>query len=106
MPLYDYECTNCKTEVELHTRIEEIPRCEVCMEQMRRLISIGHGAYKRSDAPWIRSVNGYLNDKEFVEKGRVPYIETREQARAQIEREYSDPHPRVQALKKEYLDRF
>jgi putative FmdB family regulatory protein len=106
MPLYDYECTNCKTEIELHTRIEEIPRCEVCMEQMRRLISMGHGAYKRSDAPWIRSVNGYLNDKEFAQRGKQEYISTREQARAQIEREYSDPHPRVQELKREYLDRF
>lgn len=106
MPLYDYECTNCMVEVEMQTRIDEQPRCKVCMEPMRRLISMGHGAYKRSDAPWIRTVNGYLNDKEFVENGRIEYIETREQARAHIERQYSDPDPKVQELKKEYLDRF
>ncbi len=106
MPRYDYECTNCKTETELHTGMDEVPRCKVCMEPLRRLITLGHGGIKKSDASWIRGVNGYLNDMEFVEKGKVPLIETREQARAQIEQEYSDPHPRVQALKREYLDRF
>lgn len=106
MPTYDYECTNCKTEIELITRINDEPRCQVCYTQLRRLITLGHGGIKKSDAPWIRGVNGYLNDKELVEKGIVPRIETREQARAQIEREYSDPHPRVRELKKEYLDRF
>jgi len=88
-------------EVELHTGIDEQPRCKVCMEPMRRLISIGHGGVKRSDAAWIRSVNGYLNEPEYQ-----GHIETREQARAHIEREYSDPDPKVQELKKEYLERF
>lgn len=101
MPLYDYECTNCKIEVELHTGMDEIPRCKTCLGDMRRLISMGHGAHKRSDAPWIRSVNHYLNDPEYHGQ-----IETREQARAHIERQYSDPDPKVQELKKEYLDRF
>ena len=106
MPLYDYECTNCKIEIELQTGMDEEPRCEICQGKLRRLISIGHGAYKRSDAPWIRSVNGYLNDLEFVHKGRAKHIETREQARAHIEQQYSDPDPKVQELKKEYLERF
>lgn len=106
MPLYDYECTNCRIEEELSTGIEEIPRCKVCQGDMRRLITLGHGGIKKSDAPWIRSVNGYLNDRESAQLGKQEYIETREQARAHIEREYSDPHPNVQALKKEYLERF
>lgn len=106
MPLYDYECTNCKIEVELTTGMDEIPRCEICHGEMRRLITLGSGGVKRSDAPWIRSVNGFLNDLEFVHQGRAEHIETREQARAHIKRQYSDPHPRVQELKKEYLERF
>ncbi len=106
MPLYDYECTNCKIEVELVTGMNEIPSCKICLGDMRRLITLGHGGVHRSDAAWIRSVNGYLNDEEFAQRGRVPYIETREDARAHIEQQYSDPHPNVQALKKEYLDRF
>jgi hypothetical protein len=51
-------------------------------------------------------VNGYLNDKDFAQRGKQEYISTREQARSYIEKEYSDPHPKVQELKKEYLDRF
>lgn len=101
MPLYDYECTNCKIEVELQTGMNEIPRCKICLGDMRRLITIGSGGIKRSDAPWIRSVNHYLNEPEYHGQ-----IETREQARAHIEREYSDPDPKVQELKKEYLERF
>jgi putative FmdB family regulatory protein len=106
MPLYDYECTNCMVQVELSTGMDEKPRCDKCHTQMRRLITLGHGGVKRSDASWIRSVNGYLNDLEFAQKGKQEYISTREQARAHIEREYADPHPRVQERRKEYLERF
>lgn len=101
MPLYDYECTNCRIEVELQTGMDEQPRCQTCQGQMRRLITLGAGGIKRSDAPWIRSVNHFLNEPEY--DGR---IETREEARAHIEAKYSDPDPRVQELKKEYLERF
>ena len=98
MPLYDYECTNCKIEVELSTGMNEVPRCKICMEPMRRLITLGAGGIKRSDAPWIRSVNGYLNEPEYQ-----GHIETREQARAHIEREYSDPDPNATSPTRYYL---
>jgi hypothetical protein len=71
---------------------------------MQKLLTTG--LYKRPDATWVKDINGVINDLEFVQKGRQEYIETRGQARKAINHVYSDPHPRVQELRKRYLERY
>ena len=107
MPLYDYGCPECGAEIEVFHKMDEIVRqvCIECRVPMQKLITTG--MVKRPDASWIRDVNGFgLNDLEFVHKGRQEYIETREQARAAIDRVYGDPHPAVQKLRQRYRERF
>ena len=105
MPLYSYKCESCGYEFDAVNKIAErnyqtCSRCESLCE-----IQITGFFNKRSDAEWIRSTNGFLNDIDFVAQGRQKHIETREQYRTHIEAVYSDPHPKVLALKEEYLDR-
>jgi putative FmdB family regulatory protein len=105
LPLYSYKCESCGYEFDAVNKIADrnyqtCSRCESLCE-----IQITGFFNKRSDAKWIQSVNGFLNDPEFVAQGRQRHIETREQYRNHIETVYSDPDPRVKALKEEYLDR-
>jgi putative FmdB family regulatory protein len=106
MPLYDYGCTKCDKVIEVfHKMYEEWKySCSWCGASMRKMLTTG--AVKRPDASWIKDVNGAVNDLTEVHRGRQEHITTREQARSAINRAYSDPHPRVQALKKRYLERF
>ena len=109
MPLYDYGCTKCDNIQELSHRMNEIVSlfCTLCRSPMKKLLTFGSGEnIKRPDAPWLRSLNGFLNDGEFVTKGKQKEITTREQARAAINRIYSDTNPKVQALRKRYLERI
>jgi putative FmdB family regulatory protein len=120
MALYDYRCDDCEIEQEVTHRMDEEPHieCTTCKGGMRKIISGGAGCYKRSDAPWIKCVNGFMNDLEHVQQGRVEEITTREQARAQIKRLYADPYPRprnsneeaankrVGLLRQRYTERF
>ncbi len=54
MPLYEYECTNCKERVEVIQRISDPPytHCPKCSGEMKKLISSpaiqfkGSGFYK------------------------------------------------------------
>lgn len=107
MPLYDYGCPKCGAEQEVFHKIDEQVRmvCMDCNVPLQKLLTTG--LYKRPDASWIKDVNGFgLNDLEYVRKGKQEFIETREQARAAIDRVYSDPHPRVQELRKRYRERY
>ena len=104
MPLYDFECKSCGKWEEHFVNSDTLETdCECGGAAEKRHT---FGGVKRNDAPWIRCVNGYMNDLEFVHQGKQEFIETRDQARAAINRMYSDPHPRVQELRKRYLERF
>ena len=54
MPLYEYECTNCKERVEIIQRVSDPPysHCPKCGSEMKKLISSpaiqfkGSGFYK------------------------------------------------------------
>jgi hypothetical protein len=78
--------------------------CEVCYNPMRRMLTTG--MVKRPDASWVADINGTINDLGEAQKGKQEYITTREQARKHIKHAYRDPHPKVQELKKRYLERF
>jgi putative FmdB family regulatory protein len=58
MPLYDYECVECRQIVEIYTSADdvEIRPCPVCGNDMKRIISWGGANVFREEAPWIRSV--------------------------------------------------
>jgi putative FmdB family regulatory protein len=106
MPLYDYGCPECGNEVEVFHKISESVRqmCVNCRVPMQKLLTTG--MVKRPDASWVKDINGTINDLEEAQKGRQEYIETREQARKHINHAYRDPHPKVQELRKRYLERF
>lgn len=106
MPLYDYGCKSCDNVIEVFHKMAERVRmvCTNCREPMQKLMS--DGFVKRPDANWIKDINGAINDLGEAQRGKQEYIETREQARKHINRVYSDPHPRVQALRQRYLERF
>ena len=119
MPLYDYKCHKCDFVVEKFHMMDDSPKfyCPDCHDiPLVKLMSFG--GLKRPDAPWIRDINGYINDLEFVNKGREERIETREQARKKIKELYATPYPRakddsevaankrVGELRQRYLERF
>lgn len=118
MPLYDYACHECKIIEEKYHKIDdEGPfNCELCGIPMVKLISAVFT--KRPDATWVQDINGFVNDLEMVNQGRMKRVETREDARSYINHLYRDPHPepkykheeaankRVAAKRKEYLERF
>lgn len=106
MALYDYACDNCKRTQEVYHRMDEEPDivCELCKESMQKLLTTG--MVKRQDATWITQINGTINDLGEAQAGKQEYITTREQARSAINKTYSDPHPKVQELRKRYLERY
>jgi putative FmdB family regulatory protein len=106
MPLYDYGCPECGNEIEVFHKMDERVRqvCIDCNVPMQKLLSTGF--IKRPDAGWVKDINGTINDLGEAKAGRQEYIETREQARKHINKVYSDPHPRVQELRKRYLERY
>jgi putative FmdB family regulatory protein len=118
MPLYEYACHKCKQIVDVyHKMADEGPfNCESCGLPMDKLISAVFT--KRPDANWVGDINGFVNDLEMVNQGRMKKVETREDARAYIEHLYKDPYSepehkhqeaanrRVGALRQRYLERF
>jgi len=60
---------------------------------------------RRNDAEWVRDLNGIVNDHEMAMTGRMRKVETRDDYVDYVNHLYSDPHPRVQKLREEYLDR-
>jgi hypothetical protein len=90
---------------EFHKMAEE-PKfvCGDCLVDLVKAMTTG--AVKRQDATWITQINGTINDLGEVHAGRQENITTREQARSAINKTYSDPHPRVQELRKRYLERY
>jgi putative FmdB family regulatory protein len=106
MPLYDYACQKCDNVFEVFHKMDEEWRysCPRCESSVRKLLNTG--AVKRPDASWITQINGTINDLSEAQSGKQEYITTREQARNHIKQVYSDPHPRVQELRKRYLERY
>jgi hypothetical protein len=92
--------------VEKFHKVAEEPLfyCPDCLIPLVKAMTTG--MVKRPDASWVKDINGTINDLEEAQKGRQEYIETREQARKHINHVYRDPHPRVQELRKRYLERF
>jgi len=107
MPVYDYACHKCDWVVEKFHKMAEEPKfyCPDCHD-IPLIKLLNTGAVKRNDATWIKNINGIANDLEQAQSGKVPYIETREEARAKIKEMYSDPHPAVRQLRQEYLERY
>ena len=105
MPTYDLKCESCGLEFEAFCRMDERlkQRCKLCGSKTRILVSAP--AVARPDSPWYRTVNGNIDDLEKVRKGRQKRIETREDYREAVNRIYSDPHPRVQEIRWELLER-
>lgn len=106
MPLYDYQCVYCQVTIEVFHKMDERVRmiCIECKNPFQKLLNTG--LYKRPDAEWVKDINGTINDLGEAQAGRQEYIETREQARAHIERVYADKHPAVQKLRQRYLERY
>ena len=106
MPLYDYVCQKCDYMVEKFHKMAEEPLfyCPDCLINLVKAMTTG--MVKRPDAEWVKDINGTINDLTEVHAGRQKQITTREQARSAINKTYSDPHPRVQALRKRYLERY
>jgi hypothetical protein len=92
--------------MEIFHKMAEEPEylCARCKNPMLKAMTTG--VVKRPDASWITQINGTINDLGEAQSGRQEYITTREQARSHIRKTYSDPHPRVQDLKKRYLERY
>jgi putative FmdB family regulatory protein len=56
MPLYDFQCRDCKEIFERFAKQEDRSRlCNKCGGVSKRIVSIGRSAY-REDAPWLESV--------------------------------------------------
>lgn len=116
MPLYDFHCIKCDRWEERYADSgdAELP-CE-CGGMQRKKLTFG--GIKRQDAPWIKDINGVVNDLEFAQRGKQEYIETRGQARKRISKLYADPYPepkhkkeeaankRVALLRQRYWERF
>jgi putative FmdB family regulatory protein len=106
MPLYDYDCIKCDFTTEKYHKIAEEPLfyCPDCLYTLRKAMTTG--AVRRPDASWVKDINGTINDLADAQSGKQEYITTREQARAAINKTYSDPHPNVQKLRQRYLERY
>lgn len=120
MPLYDYACNHCHTNMEVFHKMAETwdascTRCKVGRFEKQ----LSDGFVKRPDAPWIdECANGIMNDLERVHLGKEERITTREQARGQIKALYKEPYPRpkngreeaankrVGLLRQRYLERY
>jgi len=105
MPLYDYECDKCGGIFEAYSSIADRDnmKCPECGGGSHVIMSPTFS--KREEAPWFRTLNGYLNDLEKVRKGQMRPIETRSDYKDYINHLYRDPHPKVQELRKRYLER-
>lgn len=93
MPLYEYACHDCEAIAEVFHKMDDLSEwpCHLCGKSMEKLISAV--ALKRPDAPWLRDMNGIVNDLERVNEGKEERIETREQMVRKIEEMYAEPHP-------------
>ena len=105
MPTYDLECEACGDIYEGVCSIDERndQRCPECLGPLKCLMSPTF--VRKSDATWIKELNGVLNDEERAMSGKEPKIETREDYARAIEKMYSDPSWEVQQKKLEYLER-
>ena len=39
MPLYEYECPKCKQVIEIIAKYDTIPKCPLCGEEMKKIMS-------------------------------------------------------------------
>jgi len=120
MPLYDYCCHECEIITEKFHKMDVVldVECPDCGAMMQKTITLGHGGIKVSDPSWIKDINGFINDLEFVRDGKQEEITTRDQARKRIAELYADPFPvpkdeqevsankRVATLRQRYTERF
>lgn len=68
--LRDFECLCGRVYEELTTPETESIGCVACGREARKVISIGHGAY-REDAPWIETVLDILDKDSTKEHVRA-----------------------------------
>ncbi len=67
MPIYDFECPECKQSFEHFLPMAECDnaqRCPVCGHEARKVIVLGHGGVLRQDSAWVRDVASILSDDE------------------------------------------
>ena len=68
MPIYEYECTQCNTQLEYYANIDykETPICSACGHVMNKIIS--KSSFKLSGPGWYK--DGYSSpSKETITKG-------------------------------------
>lgn len=105
MPLYDFRCNTCGLIFESFAAIDSRNslKCKRCGAACTCLMSPVY--CRRNDAGWVRDLNGIVNDHEMAMTGQMRKVETRDDYVDYVNHLYSDPHPRVQKLREEYLDR-
>jgi putative FmdB family regulatory protein len=70
MPLYDYECPECRQRFEHFLTLAEdkasggVLRCPVCGEDAKKIIVLGHGGFMRPDSPWVKDAARVLSDSD------------------------------------------
>ena len=87
MPLYEYECTNCKERVEIIQRMSDPPysHCPKCGAEMKKLISSpaiqfkGSGFYKTDYA----SSKSTSSESKGESKGESPSSATKPETKSE-----------------------
>jgi putative FmdB family regulatory protein len=91
VPIYDFECPECKQLFEHFLTIaqcevmEDMYPCPVCGASAKKVIVLGHGGYLRPDSQWIRGAAKVLSDDDRP----LPIENTTELRR------YLEAHPHI-----------
>ena len=81
MPLYDYECLNCKERDERFMPLSEkrdLLTCKNCGGSMKQIVVLGHGGFQSTQPRWLDDyTKGCLQDTDAVAAGSEKPIEDR-----------------------------